>query len=371
MTDEEPPDIQKIGHNDTRGILLKPNTKIGEIGVLNCSIAQLNTSWPKPILIRTRMTNNGNEYSKINLAYLHNPTSITPPKPLITPTEKYELNGCEDPHILTEGDINYITYVAASNPNAQIALATASKDFSQITKQGIISPNISLEEAISIVPSRRYKRRWKKRLKEINNQKQKTGLDIEAKLYVKDGLLHKEGDIWYFIYRIEPDAQIAMVTNLDDLHDDNFWRKEIKTLEDRTFMKARKGQLKVGIGALYDYNGKHLGLHHKVSGKNTTPFKLKYKGSLFQGNFHENEFNLESRLRNPLLVPTSKDSVLIEGKNKKSINFLTAATIDPKDPDKLFLYYGIGDKLIGWRTTSLGWVMGELNHPHNREEYIN
>jgi len=377
MENKASPALKRSKHKDIQGTLLMPNSDIGERGVLNCSVADLDNSWPKPILIRARMIDNDREYSQINLAHLYNPTSISQPKPLITPTEKYESGGCEDPHIITKGDTHYITYVAVSHPNAQIALATANKDFSKITKHGIISPNISLEKAIELVPSQKYKKMWQATVDWSKKESKRTGIKLEPKLYVKDGLLHKERDVWYFIYRIEPDAQIAMVTDLESLHDDDFWRKEIQSFEDRTFMKGENAweKLKIGIGALYDINGKHLGLYHGVSGKKTEPTHLKYKGSLFLGDFHGNRFDLEARLRNPLLIPSSEDAVLIEpgekGDNKKAISFPTAAVLDPEDPDTLFLYYGVGDKEIGFRTTSLGWVIKELGNSHNKEEVHN
>lgn len=72
-------------------------------------------------------------------------------EPFIAPSEDYDRYGCEDPRITKLGDTYYITYTAidapihealgsrARKPNIRIALATT-KDFITIVKHGIIGP---------------------------------------------------------------------------------------------------------------------------------------------------------------------------------------------------------------------------------------
>lgn len=69
--------------------------------------------------------------------------------PLISPDENYDKYGCEDPRITKIGDTFYITYTAIDtpiekkDPNIKIRIALAStKDFSTIEKHGIIGPPV-------------------------------------------------------------------------------------------------------------------------------------------------------------------------------------------------------------------------------------
>lgn len=68
--------------------------------------------------------------------------------PFISPDTEYDAFGCEDPRITKIGDTFYITYTAIDSPiherkikepNVRIALATT-KDFLTVEKQGIIGP---------------------------------------------------------------------------------------------------------------------------------------------------------------------------------------------------------------------------------------
>ena len=66
-------------------------------------------------------------------------------KPFISPDKKYDRYGCEDSRITQIGDTFYITYTAIDKPlesgkaNIRIALATT-KDFITVKKYGIIGP---------------------------------------------------------------------------------------------------------------------------------------------------------------------------------------------------------------------------------------
>jgi predicted GH43/DUF377 family glycosyl hydrolase len=74
--------------------------------------------------------------------------------PFISPSESYDKYGCEDPRITKFGDVFYITYTAIDaplddktiKPNVRIALATT-KDFVTIIKHGIIGPAIESKAA--------------------------------------------------------------------------------------------------------------------------------------------------------------------------------------------------------------------------------
>jgi len=75
-------------------------------------------------------------------------------KPFISPDTDYDSFGCEDPRITKFEDIFYITYTAidaplddkSKQPNIRIALATT-KDFVSVQKHGIIGPSASSKAA--------------------------------------------------------------------------------------------------------------------------------------------------------------------------------------------------------------------------------
>ncbi len=76
-------------------------------------------------------------------------------EPFISPDTEYDKFGCEDPRITKIGDTFYITYTSIDSPihekhikqpNIRIALATT-KDFIDIKKIGIIGPPISSKAA--------------------------------------------------------------------------------------------------------------------------------------------------------------------------------------------------------------------------------
>ncbi len=83
-----------------------------------------------------------NEYvSKIGLAISEDGFKFKRyENPLIFPEEEYEKRGCEDPRICEFGGEYYMTYVAYSGPDVNIALAV-SKDLIHWEKKGILIKN--------------------------------------------------------------------------------------------------------------------------------------------------------------------------------------------------------------------------------------
>ncbi len=79
-------------------------------------------------------------------------------KPLIYPTEKYEMGlGCEDPRVIFIGNEYYIFYTAVEgfgrNKKVRIALATSS-DLKVIEKHGIVGPKGSTSKAATLFPEK-------------------------------------------------------------------------------------------------------------------------------------------------------------------------------------------------------------------------
>ena len=81
-------------------------------------------------------------------------------EPLISPSESYDVGGCEDPRITLIEDTYWITYTAIEGtlddlnkrPKIRIALAST-KDFKEINKLGVIGPN-NESKAAAIFPEK-------------------------------------------------------------------------------------------------------------------------------------------------------------------------------------------------------------------------
>jgi predicted GH43/DUF377 family glycosyl hydrolase len=103
----------------------------------------------------------GNDVSYIGLAESDNGINfIKKEKPFISPSESYDLFGCEDPRVSKLDNYFYITYTAIDAPlwenkkavNIRIAMART-RDFKSIEKLGIVGPSIT-SKAACIWPER-------------------------------------------------------------------------------------------------------------------------------------------------------------------------------------------------------------------------
>jgi len=355
---------------DKKGILLRPRKSKGEIGVLNPTLhpKRLEQGWP--FLYRTRRMNKDREYSTINFRWLEKPKKLSKDsRTIIVPKYDFESWGCEDPRLTKAGDIYYITYVAYDGLNARIAVATT-KDFQTIEKHGIISPNISLEEAVEIVGDEKYKERWGKILQQIKRERKGLGLKVKVFLYDKDPSLHHQNGKWFLIHRIDPNIHIAVASSLDEFQNQDFWRNYLRTINEHILMSKEEGwnSLKIGLGSPPIFiKDRWIAVYHGV--EQVDDSSLVYRGSFVE--IDPKTFNPKSRLKEPLFEPEPKD-VLKKYNTKgevvgtKSISFPTAILVDPSDEDILYVYSGKGDKKIDFRSTSISWLLEELKKPQNK-----
>ncbi len=357
---DKPLDLETILVRGREGILLKASKRTGEIGVLNPSLYQDSKESPWPFVYRTRRKNRWGEYSTIDFRWLENPRELSEESNvLIEPTRSYECAGCEDPRVTlvpdmrcpSAGNIYAITYTAYDGRNPRIGLAVT-QDFKTIEKLGMIGPDIPLNIAIDIVGDERYKRVWSKML----GRRRDGGLMLP----VKDASLHFNGE-WKLILRLEPDMFIVSASNLEQFRDKNYWINFLRNLESHVLIRAEKPFIKVGLGSPpVNILGRRIGIYHGVT-SSTSGYR--YYGSFFEV---DKNYGVVSVLRNPLLRPETKNCMLREFGEKgeeirKMIVFPTAMLTDPKDKDSLVLYSGIGDREIGYRTTSLKWLCEELD----------
>ncbi len=99
--------------------------------------------------------------SRIGLATSHDGiTFVREPKPVLEPTESYEIpGGCEDPRITRIGDVFYMTYTAYDGTTARIAMAV-SHDLHSWEKQGLLFPERVWTKSAVIVPKQIDGRYW-------------------------------------------------------------------------------------------------------------------------------------------------------------------------------------------------------------------
>jgi predicted GH43/DUF377 family glycosyl hydrolase len=180
--------------SDVFGIILEPGLNDFEsYAVLNSTIYQ-DDDYVHLLYRAVRKLN----YSSIGYALMKGPTSVVDRKsfPVIFPEFSFECKGCEDPRVTKIDDEFYILYTAWDGRNPQIAVAK-SKDFRNFEKMGIISPNISIADAINIVDGGRYKNVW---------DRQASNCGYNSILGDKDAVLFTEkfGGKYAMLHRLEP-----------------------------------------------------------------------------------------------------------------------------------------------------------------------
>jgi len=375
MDEEEPPPNgleEKLSspnynhHIDEEGTLIEPVKEKSQIATLNPGLCQkqINSCWP--FLFRTRRVKEGKgEFSTLDLSFLSSPTELTGElTTLISPEHSYESKGCEDPKLTHHNEKFYITYIAFDGINAVPALATT-RDFQSVEKHGLLGPNIPLQEAIKVTDSKRYKERWEEQTQfREENDKQM--------IYTKDASLHYDPkrDKWIFIYRIEPDIQIAIADDIRELQSQDFWKEQIRNIDEKVVLRADLddwSKEKVGIGSPpIEIDGRMIALYHGVEevGKDL----LIYRGSFLE--FDEN-WRVKARIKSPLFIPDLEKHVIIEkdtegNEKRKAVNFPTVILRNPEKPETLWIYGGLGDENIGYRSTELEWVLSELSREHSR-----
>lgn len=378
MEDDEPPSNLKRNYNSSRapisqiitidpnqdleGILLNPDPELNELAVLNPSLYQENNEGPWPFIYRTEIPSRNGRTSIIDFRLLETPTQLSKGKRTIispNPKNKWESKGCEDPRLTKIGDKYYITYIAFDGFNARVALASTT-DFKTIKKHGIISPQITLNEAAGIVNDDFYKKTWEKIfIKKFNNLEDKS---TPLYLWDKDAALDYDykNNEWVLIHRIEPHLHIAKAKKIKDFQTKEYWVDYLKNINQHIPIKINEpwASDKGGWGStFFNIGDKKVILIHGVDEK------LNYYGTFCE---LDDSYNIVSIIKNPLFKSGEDDLFeYIENgikKNKKVI-FPTGALVQR---DRLFVYPGSADKRIKYRSTDSNWVYSELNHPENR-----
>ncbi len=350
-------------HKNNEGILLLPNRKKGELAVLNPT---LHDNFIKnkgfPFLYRTRRIDEKGEYSTIDFRWLKTPTKLSKKsKILIKPEYNYEKRGCEDPRISKIDNKYYIVYIGFDGINAIPCLATT-KDFKKIKKYGPIGPTLELKEAINLIDNKKYKNAWEKHL-------EKTKHHNPICPYNKDACIFRENNQIIMIHRIEPDIQISFHQSIEELTDKKFWRNWIKNFDKQIILKSKNHE-KIGLGSPpIEIGGRLIALYHIVDKKLKNDIEeYTYHGTFLE--FDRNTLKIKGSLKNSLFIPREEDKLEEFHYKKlvtiKKVYFPTALLEDKKNKDTLWIYAGIGDKYINFKSTSINWLFKELDNSTNK-----
>ncbi|MFH1461035.1 MAG: pesticidal protein Cry7Aa, partial [Patescibacteria group bacterium] len=204
-------------------ILKKTNLEFENKSVLNPACIQVDD-----ITHMFYRAINHNDISSIGYCQLKNNKVVKRLKePVLFPEYDYEKKGVEDPRITLLEGTYYLLYTAYDGKNSLIAYAT-SQDLVHFTKQGLVSPKISYDEAEDIFRGSKVRERYT-----IFEMLYKERGSKDILLFEKDACLfpQKFDNKFALLHRILPGIQIIYFDKFSDLTS-NYWRNYLKNLND-------------------------------------------------------------------------------------------------------------------------------------------
>jgi predicted GH43/DUF377 family glycosyl hydrolase len=292
---------------------------------------------------------NHNDVSSIGYCQLVNNKVVKRLKePVLFPEYNYEKKGVEDPRITLLEGTYYLLYTAYDGKNALIAYAT-SKDLVHFTKQGLISPKISYDEAEDIFRGPKVRERYT--MFEML-YKEREGKDIL--LFDKDASLFpkKFNHKFALFHRILPGIQIIYFNSFSELTKDR-WRDYLKNLGDFIVLDPlfwfENRNIGGGCTPIETKDG-WLFIYHAV--EDTPSGKIYHAAAALLD--LKNPLKVLGRLKEPLFPPEAsweKSGVT------NNVVFPTGAVVRDK---RLYIYYGAADKLIAAKSVDLAELLTEL-----------
>ncbi|ADY51932.1 glycosidase related protein [Pseudopedobacter saltans DSM 12145] len=320
-------------------ILRKTDFDFENESVLNPAIIREGDS----LYLFYRAVRKGN-YSSIGFCKLDGPLTVKErfDIPIMIPEFEYESHGIEDPRIVKIDDLYYMTYVAYNGTNALGALAI-SKDLKHFEKQGLIVPEIRINEFTAIVQP----------MDKVTNK--------YFTMNVGSGFLMNKDVVFfprrinnklYFMHRIKPEIQLVSVNSLQELTKE-FWENYFNHFDENIMLKPRYSQELSYIGAgcpPIETNEGWLLIYHGVygiSGKYTYSVRVALLDL-------EDPRKVIAHLPYQLFKPAN-DYELSGIVNK--VCFPTGTALFG---DTLYIYYGAADQCIACASLSLSSLLGEL-----------
>jgi predicted GH43/DUF377 family glycosyl hydrolase len=296
-----------------------------------------------------RAVKEGN-YSSIGYCKLKGPLTIVERRnsPILFPEHDYEIHGTEDPRVVFLDDIYYMFYTAYDGRNALVAYAT-SKDLKMWEKHGIISAKMRYDEAGQFFHLSKLKEKY---YFFVSYYKDVVAEDVL--LWEKDSFIFpkKFNNKFALIHRVLPDIQIVCFDDFKDLTN-GFWRSYLEKLGEHVLMESKFGfeSRNIGAGApLIETERGWLMIYHSVEDSN--------KGKIYHASAalldKQDPYKVIGRLKEPLFSPTEDYEKFGDVNN---VVFPSGTAIFG---DRLYIYYGAGDKRIAVVSVNLHKLLHEL-----------
>lgn len=296
-----------------------------------------------------RAVHQGN-FSTLGYCQIKNNQIIYRPEtPFLFPEYQYESHGIEDPRITCLDGKYYLLYTAYDGQNALVAYAT-SNDLNTFTKQGLITPQISYDEAEDIFRNTGIVNKYTFYEKVF---RQSRGYNVH--LWEKDTILFpkKINGHYAILHRILPGIQICYFDDFDQLTQD-FWRRYLRNLNDYIVLDPRYlfENSYIGGGCVpIDTPQGWLLIYHSAQEDLKEGQIYHACAALLDKN---NPQKVIGRLDHPLFSPE------IEWEKQGFVNNVVFPTSAVVNDDILSIYYGAADTKIALRKFSLSKLLKEL-----------
>ncbi|MFH1848665.1 MAG: pesticidal protein Cry7Aa [archaeon] len=290
--------------------------------------------------------------SSIGYCKLEGPLKIVEraKEPVLKPEFEYEKAGVEDPRIVKIGSTYYMTYVAYDGQNVRIAYAT-SKDLKNFHKKGVISPEISYDEAEDLFRGCKHKLKERYFLFE-SFFKDTRGKDVL--LWNKDAFLFpkKINEKYVLVHRVLPDIQIIRFKKFEELTLD-YWKSYFKEFSKHVLLESKhwyeSRNIGGGVPPIETDHGWVL-IYHAVDDLDS--------GKIYRAGValldKKNPQKVLCHPSQPLFEPDQKwEKIGVVG----NVVFPTGAAIFG---NKLYIYYGAADKYIGVVSLNFDELLHEL-----------
>jgi len=322
------------------GIILEKRALAFEIeGVLNPAVLYENGL----IHMFYRAVAKGNR-STIGYCTLSDPLTVDLrlDHPLIISEFAYESHGVEDPRIVNIDGLYYLSYCAYDGINAFGAVAL-SKDLQKFEKQGVVVPQIEGDQF----------REWLHCSDEINVK--------YFSFNVGNNLIWDKNVIFFprridgklfFLHRIKPGIQIAVINDLKDLTTD-YWKDYLINLEDHIVLDPQ-----------YPHELSYIG-------NGAPPIETKDGWLLIYHGVHDTKrgycytacaalLDLKDPSKEIARLPYALFQPEKEWELKGYINNVCFPTGTLIMGDTLYIYYGAADERIACASVSLSELLEEL-----------
>lgn len=268
--------------------------------------------------------------------------------PILKPEYLYERMGMEDPRITFLEGKYYLLYTAFDGLNALVAYAT-STDLINWTKKGLISPQISYDEAEDIFKESGVNEKYS-----FFEQYYRYENGDKVHLWEKDAMLFpkKINGKFALIHRVLPGIQICYFDDFEQLTQ-KFWREYFVNLNSYIIInpKLNHESSYIGGGAVPIETEKGwLLIYHSVEEHKSNKI---YRTSVALLDL-KNPQKVIGRLPYPLFSP---EEIWEKRGEVNNVVFPTATSINN---DVLSIYYGAADDKVGVRTVSFSSLLKEL-----------